>query len=309
MIDVLLSTYNGEKYLDDFLRSLDAQKYRSFRVLVRDDGSSDGTVARLEKFAAEASVEFLFSPDSGAHLGVVQSFGSLLRQSTAPYVMFADQDDIWHSGKIGAMLEHIRRAEAERSPETPLLLHADLRVCGSKGEVLASSHVQSQKLSPDRNSLAQLCIQNNVTGCAVILNRALRERVRFPMPQDTLCHDWYLALLGSVAGEVIFVDEIYTDYRKHDSNVYGHRKYSPALCIKQFLGGREALDHRLQLTQKQALAFLEQYGDILSEDDRECLRIWGNIKQYPKSERLRLCRKLGLRKNTFLRTLGMWWSV
>ena len=178
-----------------------------------------------------------------------------------------------------------------------------------KGELLSASHVKSQKLSPDRNSLIQLCVQNCVTGCAEILNRALREQIRFPMPQEALCHDWYLALVGAAAGEVIFVDQVYTDYRKHDSNAYGHRKYSPLLWIKLFLGGREALDCRLQLAQRQTLAFLDQYSHMLSEKEKEELQLWGSIKNYSKIRRLQLCRERNFRKNTFLRTLGMWWSI
>ena len=309
MVDVLLSTYNGEKYLGTFLRSLAAQSCSDFRVLARDDGSGDGSAALLREFAAEKKLNISFTPDSGEHLGVVPSFASLLRESTAPYVMFADQDDIWHPGKIDAMLKHIQLAEAERPPQTPLLLHADLRICDEKGRIIGSSHVKSQRLSPDRNSLEQLCVQNCVTGCAMILNRPLKELVRYPMPQDTLCHDWYLAMLGAAAGEVVFVSQTFTDYRKHSSNVYGHRKYSFALWFKLFFSGRKALDQRLQLAQKQSLAFLEQYGDILSEEQKEHLHLWGNIKRFPKLERLKLCRKRKYRKNTFLRTLGMWWSI
>ena len=86
-------------------------------------------------------------------------------------------------------------------------------------------------------------------------------------------------------------------------------KYSFALWLKLFLEGRAALGRRLLLAQMQALAFLEQYGDIISAEDRETLELWGNMKQYPKMKRLQLCRERDFRKNTFLRNLGMWWSI
>lgn len=309
MIDVLLSTCNGEKYLGELFRSLAAQDHKEFRILIRDDGSRDGTLPLIREFIAGNSCKVVLASDTGKSLGVVQSFGSLLRESTAPYVMFADQDDIWHPRKLSVMAECMRKAESLHAPGTPLLLHSDLRVCGERGELLAHSHVKSQRLSPERNSLAQLCVQNCVTGCAMMINRPLRELVRLPFPQEAVCHDWYLALVGSAAGKVIFTDQCCTDYRQHKENLKGHVRYCLALWGKLFLGGRAALDKRLQAAQKQTLAFVEQYGDIISAEERENLLLWGNIKQYPKLKRLQLCLERKFRKNTFLRNLGMWWSI
>ena len=81
------------------------------------------------------------------------------------------------------------------------------------------------------------------------------------------------------------------------------------MCLNMLRQGRSRLKHRLQLTQQQAIAFLQQYGDLLSSSDIEILTAWGNIDRQTKSGKIACCRKYRFRKNTWLRTLGMWWAL
>ena len=99
MIDILLSTYNGEKYLNEQIISIQNQSEKDWRLLVRDDGSSDNTLRLLEYFASQDKRIILIKDDKG-NLGVVRSFEILLAQSNADYIMFADQDDVWLANKI-----------------------------------------------------------------------------------------------------------------------------------------------------------------------------------------------------------------
>ena len=152
-------------------------------------------------------------------------------------------------------------------------------------------------------------MQNHVTGCATMINSALKERIRLPFPPGAICHDWYLAILAAATGRIVFADAASVDYRKHDANVFGSPEYSFRGCAAFFRSGREALHHRLALTQAQARDYLTQYGDLLSPADRTTVSGWGGIGGRGKLGRIAACLKFGFRKNTVARTLGMWWAI
>lgn len=308
MVDILLSTYNGEKYLKKFLLSLKKQKYKDFNLIIRDDGSSDSTKKILCDFIAENSISTKLCSNSGIHLGVVRSYESLLQISTAAYVMFADQDDIWHDDKVGSMLHHMKHAEKEHNT-TALLLYSDMAVCDEHGEQLATSFIKYQNISPSRNKVSDLCIQNNVTGCAMIINRFLKDAIKYPFPENVICYDWFLALIATTSGKIIFIPEAYADYRKHTSNVFGPQKYSLKSCLSLFLSGKKALHARLLRSQKQSSAFLLQYEEIIPKDLKETIHRWGQISHSCKLKRISTCLRYGFNKNTLLRTLGMWWAL
>ena len=309
MIDILLSTYNGSRFVREFVGSLGRQTCRDFRLLVRDDGSDDATVDAVREAAAEHGIrEVVFSPSSGRHLGVAGSFGDLLAQSFGRDVMFADQDDVWHEDKVAEMVRLMREAEAQCGGEAPLLLHTDLRVCGEDGSIVADSFFRRQRFPRRAGTLVSLLVQNNVTGCATMINRALRERLRLPFPAEAICHDWYLALVAAAFGKIVFVDRPFVDYRVHDGNVFGAPGYAES-CFGRLRRGSGALRHRLVLTQRQAGAFLRQYGDLLGAADRRAGAAWARIGELTKFRRLAACRAFGFRKNTAARNIGMWWAI
>lgn len=308
MVDILLSTYNGETYLEKFLASLKKQNYKDFKLLVRDDGSSDSTLKILHDFTAENCIKTELCHNSGVHLGVVQSYESLLQASSAEYVMFADQDDIWHEDKVSNMLYNIKQAELEYK-ETALLVYSDLTVCNKSGKQLSASFVKYQRISPFRNTAGNLCIQNNVTGCAMIINGELKNKIKYPFPETVICYDWYLALLAAVSGKIIFIPKQYADYRKHSNNVFGPQKYSLISCLSLLVTGKKSLHGRLVRAQKQTEAFLLQYAKIIPGDQKKVLTHWVEIDRKGKLQKIFTCLQYGLRKNTLLRTLGMWWAL
>ena len=223
--------------------------------------------------------------------------------------MFADQDDLWHPDKVAEMRKLLREAEAKYGEETPLLLHTDLRVCGEDGSLLADSFIRWQDFPRRAGTLTSLMIQNNVTGCAMMINRALRERLRLPFPEEAICHDWYLALLAAAVGRVVFADRILVDYRVHADNVFGAPRYVSGGWLGWLRRGRGELSRRLVLKQRQAGAFLRQYGDLLGAREREAVGAWAGIGGLSKFGRIAVCRAFGFRMNTAARNLGMWWAI
>ena len=217
---VLLSTYNGEPYLREQLESLREQSYRDWKCLMRDDGSTDKTREILEAYAAQ-DARFVFETSDRDHLGPVQSFARLLERAEAyRYYFFCDQDDRWHPDKIEASLEAMRKAES-RFAGLPLALHSDLTVTDENLEIVRSSMKSSQaRLFDQKDFFAKLVAQNYVTGCTLLINRALRDAAG-PIPPAAIMHDWWLALVAAAKGRVLYLDRPTLLYRQHRANASG----------------------------------------------------------------------------------------
>src|SRR5262245_40587271 len=112
-IDILLATYNGAAYLAEQLDSIEAQTHPNWRLIARDDGSTDGTLAVIETFRARHSEKVVVLRDEDGNIGLVQNFSRLMEASTAPYAAFCDQDDVWLPEKLSLCLERMRDLEAE----------------------------------------------------------------------------------------------------------------------------------------------------------------------------------------------------
>ena len=301
-ITILLSVYKKAPYLKDFLMSLQRQSFLDFTLLCRFDDPEDN------QYNKQLLNEFPFTQilEDESHLCVVKTYNALLQSAgDSPYLMFADQDDVWHEDKLERTLAVMKQAEADTPAGTPILCHSDLRVVDRDLQEISPSFMKFQSLDSKRDKFRELLIQNNVTGCTVMINRSLAQLVDFP--EDTICHDWYLALVASAFGTIRYIDSALIDYRQHGGNCYG------AVPRKKLLAAfyaRKELNGRLLLTQKQAGAFLSQFKDQLTEEKRDLAAAWSRIpneKFYLK--RLFTAWKYRFAKNDFIRTVGLWWAL
>nr|WP_299241740.1 glycosyltransferase family 2 protein [uncultured Halomonas sp.] len=222
MIDVILTTYEGESYLAEQLDSLLAQRDVSFQVLICDDGSTDRTQKILYSYVESLPGKIKILPIK-ERLGVKDNFARLMAHSTAFHIAFCDQDDIWHEDKIKITFERMLEEE-KRAPGVPILVHSDLRVVDSDGSVIADSFFDYQKLPKKVASLNEALVKNNVTGCTVMLNRAAID-IAMPIPDEAIMHDWWIACKVIQAGGIIsFIDRPLIDYRQHGANTIGAHK-------------------------------------------------------------------------------------
>src|SRR5581483_8549808 len=107
-VDILLSVFNGARYLPDQLDSIAKQDYTGWRVMVRDDGSKDNTVQIIEQFRQKHADKILILNDNQGNIGFNKSFMELMKQSTADYIMFCDHDDYWFPNKISSLLNALQ---------------------------------------------------------------------------------------------------------------------------------------------------------------------------------------------------------
>jgi glycosyltransferase involved in cell wall biosynthesis len=218
-IQILLGTYNYGRYLDQFMESLVAQDFAGWVLLVRDDASSDETPALLEKWRQRLGTQMAILPDSSqSNLGVAGNYSRLLAASTAPYVMFADPDDVWHRDKIRTTLAAMRRAEAARGVGVPCLVHTDLAIVDENLHPVAPSLWRRQGLVPHRgHSLSHMMVENTVWACTAMLNRPL-VLLAGPVPVESHHQDWWVALVAAAFGEIVSVPGQTIEWRRHGKN-------------------------------------------------------------------------------------------
>lgn len=211
-VQILLSTYNGEKYIREQLDSLINQDYENINILIRDDGSTDSTVSIIESYAIENSSITL---TKGNNIGVVASFFELIKNAdlSADLFSFCDQDDVWHKNKISKAVEKISDCDEEK----PILYFSRLTMTDDNLNIIKDTKIS--KYVGSYNAV----VQNIVTGCTIVINKRLLllSLNNFPNTNNVYMHDWWLYLWASFFGQIIFDYNSYILYRQHDNNTMG----------------------------------------------------------------------------------------
>lgn len=275
-ISILLATYNGAMYLPCLLDSLFSQSHHEWCLVVRDDLSIDDTPALLQSWCSRHGDRMLMVDNGRGRLGPCGNFARLLEGTTEPYVLSCDQDDVWLPHKVETTYRRMKELEAEHGGDTPLLVHTNARVVDAQLSVVAESLWAYQKADPTTTSLNRLLVQNNVTGCTMMVNRALLDRA-LPIPPDARMHDWWLALTAAAFGKIGRVDEATLLYRQHETNDSGAQEVQLfSMCRKLVRPSwwQGAAEKRRQLFShltRQAAAFLARYEVNLDLDQKEVL--------------------------------------
>lgn len=280
-IAVLLSTFNGEKYLEQQLNSLFEQSYKSFEIIARDDRSSDGTLSILKSY----NIRII---ESNKNLGAKESFIELLKyafeNTDAEYFMFCDQDDVWKKDKIEKTL--IKMQEIEKESEfKPILVHTNLEVVDNELKRISNSLWEYEQILPQYNTFNRLVMQNTITGCTVMINRELALKSLF-IPTSAIMHDWWIGLIVSKFGVVSYLNESTILYRQHSNNTIGAKNRKQINIVKFFLSScfnfikkdKEYIKH-LEINIVQARAFLELFKKDLDQNTINMIENFINIKK------------------------------
>lgn len=222
MVDILMSTYNGEKYLAEQIDSLLNQTYISWHLIIRDDGSTDKTLSVIYDYCNQYPEQISLLRDDKGNVGSIHSFELLLQNSKADYMMFCDQDDVWLQNKIETMLAKMQNLETKYGKGTPILVHSDLFVVDENLNEICSSFWEFAGIKPCfiNKDISLLGISNTVTGCASIMNKALQMK-SLPFPQHTKMHDAWIGLCAKKYGVLEYFEQPTVLYRQHRNNVIG----------------------------------------------------------------------------------------
>lgn len=224
-VTVLMSTFNGEKYVEEQINSILKQKgidsNFSMQLMIRDDMSTDKTKEILEKYRNNSKIDFLV--DDLGNIGVKQSFFQLLRNSpNADLYFFCDQDDIWPQNKILEFIYNYNE-NSIADQNRPLGFYSDLWIADEFGK---SKNIKMSDLYDwsKYSDYEYLSWNYRVTGAAFAINQAAKE-LATKIPKNVVdkinMHDSFIALLVSIFGKLIFIDKPLLLYRQHNNNVIG----------------------------------------------------------------------------------------
>jgi glycosyltransferase involved in cell wall biosynthesis len=271
-IEILLATYNGERYLAEQLDSILAQTHQNWHILARDDGSSDDTVAILSAYKTSLGEKLTIFEDARGNLGSVGNFSCLMENSTAPFAAFCDQDDVWLPEKLAVGLQAVLELEKRWGAETPCLSFSDLEIVDQCLKQTAASFWAHEKIYPERaNELSRVLTHNAVTGCTAVINRSLVERAA-PIPKGAVVHDWWVAMTAAAFGHVMSVPQTTVKYRQHNGNEIGPRGYGAKVSANRLIAFiKTAGQNRpgyLGLY-RQVIAFREKFDERLDPANRK----------------------------------------
>lgn len=253
-IEILLATYNGEKYLNEQIDSIINQTYKNWKLLIRDDGSEDRTLEILKEYE-KRDERISILRDNKGNLGFVKNFEELLKNSSEEFIMFSDQDDYWLENKIEKYIGVLENLDVEKLKK-PLLIHSNSFVCDEKLNILKKNFVDSKvALQYGGNGYFFAYF---VQGSTTLINRKLID-LGLPFLKSVTLHDRYFHLLVEFFGNRIFIDESLIKYRQHRNNEIGAK----SSIIKKILFKRYFDDSDRDLI----LDIEEKYEDKQKKDN------------------------------------------
>ena len=251
---VLLSSYDGEKYIAEQIDSVLGQSYSNLRLYIRDDGSSDGTAAILGSYAGDKRVSVSYEEN----IGVWRSFFQLLKTAGgASFYAFCDQDDVWLKDKLSYAVERLTTA----APETPAAYFSRLDVVDAKLEHLSYSPKYEKPLG-----LKTAIAGNVLTGAACVINKAARDLIADRLPEFTVMHDWWVYIVVSAFGNIYYDERPMLKYRQHKGNQIGLAPGAIKPIIKRLK--KYTTGGYYKKISLQAKDFYRLYGDDLTDGDK-----------------------------------------
>lgn len=221
-VDILLATYNGEKYVSEQIESILNQSYKNIRLIISDDCSKDSTPEILEKYKNLDERVIVFIQKE--NLGVVKNIEFLLNQVDSPLYMLADQDDYWLPEKVEMSVRTMQEKNAD-------LVFGDLEVVDQNLQQIYPSFgdfmLLNKKIAKYIDSYKVNYLYNCVTGCTVLSKKEFIKNI-LPLPTNSkfLIHDHWIGLMASINGKLAYMPEKYIKYRQHGDNQVGTNKLS-----------------------------------------------------------------------------------
>ncbi|SEF80567.1 glycosyltransferase [Lachnospira multipara] len=252
MVNILLSTYNGEKYIFELLNSLLKQKDIDFIITIRDDASTDRTVEIIESFKDER-IRLI---KSDINMGACKSFLRLLEiAEDADYYAYCDQDDIWYQDKLKYSVKALKKYDKE-----PTLFISGCDVFSNRKNYNFKRNLDFGNKLKIETTLSYRC----PSACLMVFNKALKDKIK-TKNLDVRMHDfWTLLVAFAVEARIITSDESLIKYRIHDANTVGLEKNYLKKIDRLIKSATRNKNER----QRQAICLYENYSDILSKDNK-----------------------------------------
>jgi len=305
VIDILLALYNGEEYLPEQLDSIERQTYKEWRLIIRDDGSIDGSIEIAKAFREKLPQKVFFYVNEKPTGSAKNNFFKLLYDSESSYVIFCDQDDVWLPDKIEKTYEAMKALEAKAKGDIPLLVYTELFVVDASLNIISDSFSHYMNL-PQEVSLEKLMIQNTVTGCTVMINTVLKDLLKeVKEPDKILMHDHFAAIIAQSMGKIKKIHKPTIYYRQHQSNSVGAANANSAGYLhRRFKRGRKQFKRDLRDSFIQIDYYLQLYDERLKDNSAKALlEQYSGLRYCSKIKRVIFYLKYGVLKHGFIRKI------
>lgn len=260
-VTVLMSTYNGERYLKKQIDSILNQKNVNVTLSIRDDGSSDGTIKILKKLQSNSKVIIEF----GENLGWKKSFFELLKNTSLnrnSFYAFADQDDIWDIDKLSVGIKCFTKGK-------PIVYYSNVNIVDDREQILSERF--SRSFVPTKK-LPEAFFDSLALGCTMIFNSEILELVKIHIPTVATQHDAYVLALGYLFGNVVYDANSHMKYRRHGNAASGFKKISqkghPSLLMR-YKKYKNSPKHSFSI---RANEIVKGYQELLSEQQLTFLK-------------------------------------
>ena len=309
MITIIMAVYNGQEYIREQLESLKDQTYTEWRLVIRDDRSSDKTAEIVKKFSDEVEQEVIFKVNEKPSGSAKNNFALLINDAKeSDYVMFCDQDDIWKKDKIEITFNKMKQAEERYGRDFPLLVHGDVEVIDENGNINADSMFEMSHINAD-SKLPQILIQNHVTGCTMMCNKKLIAGIsEYASSEYIIMHDYLAALYASVFGKIEVIKKSLLSYRQHSGNSVGAKNNNnPVYLLKRLANGRKSYKEAMETSRNQVKFFVEIYRKELAAEkyceEYELMSGYASLGSRAKLYRIMFYKKNHIWKNGTIRKI------
>ena len=309
MITIIMAVYNGQEYIREQLESLKDQTYTEWRLVIRDDRSSDKTAEIVKKFSDEVEQEVIFKVNEKPSGSAKNNFALLINDAKeSDYVMFCNQDDIWKKDKIEITFNKMKQAEERYGRDFPLLVHGDVEVIDENGNINADSMFEMSHINAD-SKLPQILIQNHVTGCTMMCNKKLIAGIsEYASSEYIIMHDYLAALYASVFGKIEVIKKPLLSYRQHSGNSVGAKNNNnPVYLLKRLANGRKSYKEAMETSRNQVKFFVEIYRKELAAEkyceEYELMSGYASLGSRAKLYRIMFYKKNHIWKNGTIRKI------
>lgn len=300
LVYILLASYNGEKYIEKQLNSIVSQTYTNWRLLIRDDGSTDNTLSIIKKnIGNDIRIKIVDESEPNKGKGACQNFSNLLRVAVAndaSLIMFCDQDDYWFSNKVELMMNKMISTDSA-------MIYSNFIYSDDNLNELPDS-IQKTKSPFMFPFFRSIIVQNQVYGCTMMINGALAKKC-LPIPLVAENHDYWITLVASgINAKIYHLQEALMLYRQHENNVTGSfRDHYLLPRIKRFLFSFEYLK-KVELKKIQMLCVLynQLYNDLAGEN-KKLLEGYLNALEKSRLNIVFYCIKNKIKRQSFFSTI------
>lgn len=271
-IDIAIPAHNCAAWVDALIESILQQDVHNWRIISRDDASTDDTAARLAAWKQKLGDRMMVLP-AGPNLGMIGNYDAVLAATTARWVMFSDPDDVWKPGKMTADIAAMGAAESANGGNFPIVICSDAEVVDAQLRPIAASYWKWSRMDPNLcSAFHRLLVDSPVLTSTMMVNRALLD-VALPMTGVAACPDWWHALVACALGKITCLPQTTISYRRHphnDSVVPTTANLTSAAARIGEAHGRIA--KLVRQNSQQASGFQGRFGPQLSASQNSALR-------------------------------------